>query len=58
MDTNPIDIYRRWVNQMETESGQPSNLPQNVTQEEALSFPEVVTRLNHNLRILKVNVIL
>lgn len=55
MDTNPVDIYRRWINQMETETGMPSNLPQSVTQEEALLHPEVLSRLNHNLRILKVD---
>ncbi|KAK6643236.1 hypothetical protein RUM43_004741 [Polyplax serrata] len=53
IDTNPVDIYRRWVNQMETESGRASNLPQSVTPEQALSYPEVVCRLNHNIRILK-----
>ena len=54
IDTNPVDIYRRWVNQIETESGRPSNLPQTVSIEEALSYPEIVMRLNHNLKILQV----
>ncbi|EEB12424.1 ras GTP-ase activating protein with iq motif, putative [Pediculus humanus corporis] len=53
IDTNPVDIYRRWVNQIETESGKPSNLPQTVSIEEALSYPEIVMRLNHNLKILQ-----
>lgn len=54
IDTNPVDIYRRWINQTEMESGKCSELPHSVTQEQALKHPEVVRRLNHNIKILKV----
>lgn len=53
IDTNPVDIYRRWINQTEMESGKCSELPHSVTQEQALAHPEVVRRLSHNLKILK-----
>ncbi|XP_048381646.1 ras GTPase-activating-like protein IQGAP3 isoform X2 [Stegostoma tigrinum] len=51
--TDPVDIYKSWVNQMETETGQRSKLPYEVTPEQALMHHEVQRRLDisiHNLR--------
>ncbi|CAL4074100.1 unnamed protein product [Meganyctiphanes norvegica] len=51
--TNPIDIYKSWVNQMEMQSGQASGLPYVVTQEQALQYPEVQERLKQAINTLK-----
>ncbi|NXK98970.1 IQGA3 protein, partial [Mesembrinibis cayennensis] len=50
--TNPVDIYKAWINQTESQSGQKSKLPYEVSPEQALSHPEVQRRLDisiHNL---------
>ncbi|KYO41809.1 hypothetical protein Y1Q_0004502 [Alligator mississippiensis] len=50
--TDPVDIYKAWVNQTESQSGQRSQLPYNVSPEQALSHAEVQRRLDisiHNL---------
>lgn len=41
IDLNPVDIYKKWVNDMETTSGKPSGLKYEVTEEEALQHNEV-----------------
>ncbi|XP_054721291.1 ras GTPase-activating-like protein IQGAP2 [Uloborus diversus] len=43
---NPIDIYRVWQNEIEIESGKKSELPYDVTVEEALCHAEVNHRFN------------
>ncbi|KAF6356999.1 IQ motif containing GTPase activating protein 2 [Rhinolophus ferrumequinum] len=53
INTNPIDVYKAWVNQLETQTGEASNLPYDVTTEQALTYPEVRNKLeasNENLR--------
>uniref|UniRef100_A0A8C4T022 IQ motif containing GTPase activating protein 2 n=1 Tax=Erpetoichthys calabaricus TaxID=27687 RepID=A0A8C4T022_ERPCA len=53
INTNPIDVYKAWVNQLETTTGEASKLPYDVTTEQALSYEEVRTKLeasNRNLR--------
>ncbi|NXG18109.1 IQGA3 protein, partial [Grallaria varia] len=50
--TNPVDIYKAWINQTESQSGQRSKLPYEVSPEQALGHPEVQRRLDisiHNL---------
>ncbi|NXO20605.1 IQGA3 protein, partial [Cisticola juncidis] len=50
--TDPVDIYKAWVNQTESQSGHRSKLPYEVSPEQALSHPEVQRRLDisiHNL---------
>ncbi|NWV27049.1 IQGA3 protein, partial [Origma solitaria] len=50
--TDPVEIYKVWINQTESQSGQRSKLPYEVSPEQALSHPEVQRRLNisiHNL---------
>ncbi|XP_054038952.1 ras GTPase-activating-like protein IQGAP3 isoform X1 [Rissa tridactyla] len=44
--TNPVDIYKAWINQTESQSGQKSKLPYEVSPEQALSHPEVQRRLD------------
>ncbi|KAM6351386.1 LOW QUALITY PROTEIN: ras GTPase-activating-like protein IQGAP1 [Alca torda] len=51
--TDPVDIYKSWVNQMESQTGEASKLPYDVTPEQALNHEEVRTRpgcLNQNMR--------
>ncbi|NWX48947.1 IQGA2 protein, partial [Steatornis caripensis] len=47
--TNPVDIYKAWINQTELQSGQKSKLPYEVSPEQALSHPEVQRRLDISL---------
>ncbi|CAG07881.1 unnamed protein product [Tetraodon nigroviridis] len=45
INTNPVDIYKAWVNQVETTTGEASKLPYEVTPEQAMSHEEVRSRL-------------
>ncbi|NP_001082590.1 IQ motif containing GTPase activating protein 1 L homeolog [Xenopus laevis] len=42
--TDPVDIYKAWVNQMESQTGEASKLPYDVTPEQAMSHEEVRTK--------------
>lgn len=53
INTNPIEVYKQWVNQMETTSGRASGLPYEVTNEQALKHREVVAKINESLELLK-----
>ncbi|NWS91014.1 IQGA3 protein, partial [Toxostoma redivivum] len=44
--TDPVDIYKAWINQTESQSGHRSKLPYEVSPEQALSHPEVQRRLD------------
>ncbi|NXD44907.1 IQGA3 protein, partial [Copsychus sechellarum] len=44
--TDPVDIYKAWINQTESQSGHRSNLPYEVSPEQALSHPEVQRQLD------------
>ncbi|XP_016077062.1 PREDICTED: ras GTPase-activating-like protein IQGAP3 [Miniopterus natalensis] len=50
--TDPVHIYKSWINQTEAQTGHRSHLPYNVTPEQALSHPEVQRRLDISLRSL------
>ncbi|XP_074836699.1 ras GTPase-activating-like protein IQGAP3 [Carettochelys insculpta] len=52
--TNPVDIYKAWINQLESQSGQKSKLPYEVSPDQALSHPEVQQRLDISIRNLLV----
>ncbi|KAM6039288.1 ras GTPase-activating-like protein IQGAP3 [Chlamydotis macqueenii] len=52
--TDPVDIYKAWINQTESQSGQQSKLPYEVSPEQALSHPEVQRRLDISVRNLLV----
>ncbi|XP_049619468.1 ras GTPase-activating-like protein IQGAP2 [Syngnathus scovelli] len=45
INTNPVDVYKAWVNQLETATGEVSKLPYEVTPEQAMSHEEVRKRL-------------
>ncbi|XP_063295545.1 ras GTPase-activating-like protein IQGAP3 [Pelobates fuscus] len=49
---NPVEIYKSWVNQLETQSGKRSTLPYDVTPEQAVTHPEVQRRLDISIRNL------
>ncbi|CAG5922527.1 unnamed protein product [Menidia menidia] len=45
INTNPVDVYKAWVNQLESQTGEASKLPYEVTPEQAMSHEEVRSRL-------------
>ncbi|ROT61787.1 Ras GTPase-activating-like protein IQGAP2 [Penaeus vannamei] len=53
INTNPVDIYKSWINQLEMHSGQASGLPYTVNQDQALQYPEVQKRLAQAITTLK-----
>ncbi|XP_072942968.1 ras GTPase-activating-like protein IQGAP1 [Epargyreus clarus] len=53
IETGPVEIYKAWRNETEMKTGEISKLPYNVTQEEALTYPEVKSRLQVALVQLK-----
>ncbi|XP_057413155.1 ras GTPase-activating-like protein IQGAP3 isoform X3 [Balaenoptera acutorostrata] len=50
--TDPVHLYKSWINQTEAQTGQRSHLPYDITPEQALSHPEVQRRLDISLRNL------
>ncbi|XP_006618095.1 ras GTPase-activating-like protein IQGAP1 isoform X1 [Apis dorsata] len=57
IETNPIDIYKCWRNQLEMETGETLNLPYTVTQEQALNYEQVRIRLNKGIQLLQSTVL-
>uniref|UniRef100_A0A671R1J3 Ras GTPase-activating-like protein IQGAP1 n=1 Tax=Sinocyclocheilus anshuiensis TaxID=1608454 RepID=A0A671R1J3_9TELE len=53
INTNPVDIYKAWVNQLETATGEASKLPYEVTPEQALSHQEVRGKLESSSQVLR-----
>ncbi len=53
INTNPVEIYKQWINSKEVETGKPCGMPYNVTAEEALKYEEVKSRLNASITKLK-----
>uniref|UniRef100_A0AAQ6IVM3 IQ motif containing GTPase activating protein 1 n=1 Tax=Anabas testudineus TaxID=64144 RepID=A0AAQ6IVM3_ANATE len=51
--TDPVDIYKSWVNQMETQTGEASKLPYDVTPEQAMAHEEVRNRLEASIKNMK-----
>ncbi|XP_054638676.1 ras GTPase-activating-like protein IQGAP3 [Dunckerocampus dactyliophorus] len=44
--TDPLDVYKTWINQTESQTGLKSSLPYDVSPEDALSHPEVQRRID------------
>nr|XP_054596875.1 ras GTPase-activating-like protein IQGAP3 [Nothobranchius furzeri] len=44
--TDPVEVYKIWINQTETQTGHKSALPYEVSPEEALAHPEVQRRID------------
>uniref|UniRef100_A0A8B9WVR2 IQ motif containing GTPase activating protein 2 n=1 Tax=Bos mutus grunniens TaxID=30521 RepID=A0A8B9WVR2_BOSMU len=53
INTSPVEVYKAWVNQLETQTGEASNLPYDVTTEQALTYPEVRTKLEASIEHLR-----
>ncbi|XP_043536430.1 ras GTPase-activating-like protein IQGAP1 [Chiloscyllium plagiosum] len=51
--TDPVDIYKAWVNQMESQTGEASKLPYDVTPDQALSHDEVKQRLDTSIKNMR-----
>lgn len=51
--TDPVDIYKAWVNQMESQTGEASKLPYDVTPDQALSHDEVKLRLDTSIKNMR-----
>uniref|UniRef100_A0AAY4DV05 IQ motif containing GTPase activating protein 1 n=1 Tax=Denticeps clupeoides TaxID=299321 RepID=A0AAY4DV05_9TELE len=51
--TDPVDIYKGWVNQMESQTGEASKLPYDVTPEQAMKHEEVRTRLEASIKNMR-----
>ncbi|KAG8449946.1 hypothetical protein GDO86_016578 [Hymenochirus boettgeri] len=49
---NPVEIYKTWINQVETQTGKKSTLPYDVTPEQAVTHEEVQRRLDISVRNL------
>ena len=54
INLNPVEIYKLWINQLESSSGEPCGLPYDISSEEALKQPEVQRRLKGTIEFLKV----
>uniref|UniRef100_A0A5S6L523 Small integral membrane protein 19 n=1 Tax=Xenopus tropicalis TaxID=8364 RepID=A0A5S6L523_XENTR len=54
INTSPVEVYKAWVNQLEMATGEASKLPYDVTTEQALSHPEVVSKLESSIQSLRV----
>ncbi|XP_022450285.2 ras GTPase-activating-like protein IQGAP2 isoform X2 [Delphinapterus leucas] len=53
INTSPVEVYKAWVNQLETQTGEASNLPYDVTTEQALTYPEVKNKLEAYIENLR-----
>ncbi|XP_072004464.1 ras GTPase-activating-like protein IQGAP1 [Engystomops pustulosus] len=51
--TDPVDIYKSWVNQMESQTGEASKLPYDVTPEQAMAHEEVRNRLDASIKNMR-----
>ncbi|XP_061409785.1 ras GTPase-activating-like protein IQGAP1 isoform X1 [Lethenteron reissneri] len=53
INTNPVEVYKAWVNQMESQTGEASNLPYDVAPEQALAHDDVKKRMETSIRNLR-----
>ncbi|XP_069348349.1 ras GTPase-activating-like protein IQGAP2 isoform X1 [Eulemur rufifrons] len=53
INTSPVEVYKAWVNQLETQTGEASKLPYDVTTEQALTYPEVKNKLEASTENLR-----
>ncbi|XP_030049120.1 ras GTPase-activating-like protein IQGAP2 isoform X3 [Microcaecilia unicolor] len=53
INTNPVEVYKTWVNQLEMATGEASKLPYDVTTEQALSHSEVTGKLEASIQSLR-----
>ncbi|XP_015189639.1 PREDICTED: ras GTPase-activating-like protein IQGAP1 isoform X2 [Polistes dominula] len=53
IETNPVDAYKCWRNQLEMETGEAQSLPYTVSHQEALTYEPVRKRLNESVNVLR-----
>ncbi|XP_058512393.1 ras GTPase-activating-like protein IQGAP2 isoform X3 [Ochotona princeps] len=53
INTSPVEVYKAWVNQLETQTGEASKLPYDVTTEQALTHSEVQAKLEASIESLR-----
>uniref|UniRef100_UPI00358E305C ras GTPase-activating-like protein IQGAP1 n=1 Tax=Myxine glutinosa TaxID=7769 RepID=UPI00358E305C len=53
INTNPVEVYKLWVNQMESQTGEASKLPYDVAPEQAMTHEEVQKRMESSIRCLR-----
>lgn len=53
INTGPVDVYKSWISQIESETGSPAGMPYEVTPEVALEYEEVQKRLERSINSLK-----
>ncbi|XP_054992245.1 ras GTPase-activating-like protein IQGAP2 [Sorex araneus] len=53
INTSPVEVYKAWVNQLESQTGEASKLPYDVTTEQALSHEEVKNKLEASIENLR-----
>lgn len=53
INTNPVDVYKNWINQTESQTGRPSALPYHVTSEQAMTHPEVQKLIQESINKLQ-----
>ena len=55
INTNPVEVYKQWVNSIESQTGRPSGHAYNVTVEEALKHAPVRENITNSIHSLKVS---
>ncbi len=49
----PSEIYKNWINKLESETGRASGYPYDITNQKALEFDEVKRQFDENLKTIK-----
>jgi len=52
MNIHPLEVYKAWISRTETETGEPSKLPYDVTPEQALKHKEVTDEIENTIKKL------
>ncbi|XP_070211492.1 ras GTPase-activating-like protein IQGAP1 isoform X2 [Littorina saxatilis] len=53
INTNPVEVYKAWINQVESTTGKTSELPYDVSTEQALQHPEVLEKIEESIKHLQ-----
>lgn len=49
IDLSPVDVYKKWINEIETTTGKPSGMKYECSAEDAIQHPEVQERLSESV---------
>ena len=53
LSLNPSEIYKSWINKLESDTGKPSGYPYDVGNQKALEYEEVRKQLEENIKTVK-----